>query len=70
MSNVLDRVAATASQYDFDLKKVIARGISTGGYFAFRIAHTHTDRAFVLFQAAFRKSQLGRRRQLTIRRCR
>ena len=48
MSSVLDWVAATALKYDFDLKKVIARGISTGGYYAFRIAHTHADRLFAV----------------------
>ena len=46
MSSVLDWVAATASSYDFDPEKIIARGISTGGYYAFRVAHTHADRLF------------------------
>jgi len=44
MSSVIDWVTANASRYEFNLKKVIARGISTGGYYAFRIAHTHADR--------------------------
>lgn len=44
MSSVLDWVAASASQYSFDLAEVLARGISTGGYYALRIAHTHADR--------------------------
>ena len=48
MSSVLDWVAASVSQYGFDLTKVIARGISTGGYYAFRIAHTHADRLFAV----------------------
>ena len=46
MSSVLDWVAASASQYGFDPEKIIARGISTGGYYAFRVAHTHADRLF------------------------
>jgi dienelactone hydrolase len=46
MSSVLDWVAATASKYEFNLKKIVARGVSTGGYYAFRIAHTHPDRLF------------------------
>ena len=46
MSSVLDWVAASASQFGFDAKKIIARGISTGGYYALRIAHTHADRLF------------------------
>lgn len=44
ISSVIDWVTANASRYEFNLKKVIARGISTGGYYAFRIAHTHADR--------------------------
>ena len=46
MSSVLDWVGASATQYGFDVSKVIARGISTGGYYAFRIAHTHANRLF------------------------
>ncbi len=46
MSSVLDWVAANALQYGFDLRKIVARGISTGGYYAMRIAHTHADRLF------------------------
>ena len=46
MSSVLDWVFANASAYHFDSAKVIARGISTGGYYAFRVAHTHADRLF------------------------
>ena len=48
MSSVLDWVAANALQYGFDLGKVVARGISTGGYYAMRIAHTHPDRLFAV----------------------
>ena len=48
MSSVLDWVAANASQYQLDLTRVMARGISTGGYYAFRIAHTHADRLFAV----------------------
>ncbi len=48
MSSVLDWVSANAAQYSFDLTKVVARGISTGGYYAMRIAHTHADRLFAV----------------------
>ena len=48
MSSVIDWVAANAAAYGFDQSKIIARGISTGGYYAFRIAHTHADRLFAV----------------------
>ncbi len=48
MSSVIDWVAANASKYDFNLKRVVARGISTGGYYAFRTAHTHAERMFAV----------------------
>ena len=48
MSSVIDWAIANASKYEFDRKKIIARGISTGGYYAFRIAHTHADRLFAV----------------------
>jgi pimeloyl-ACP methyl ester carboxylesterase len=48
MSSVLDWVAANAFAYSFDLTKVVARGISTGGYYAMRMAHTHADRLFAV----------------------
>jgi hypothetical protein len=48
MSSVIDWVAATASKYGFDPKKVIARGISTGGYYAIRVAQTHAYRLFAV----------------------
>jgi pimeloyl-ACP methyl ester carboxylesterase len=44
MSSVIGWVNANAGKYEFDEKKIIARGISTGGYYAFRLAHTHADR--------------------------
>lgn len=44
MGSVLDWVAACAGEYGFDANKVCARGVSTGGYYAFRIAHTHAGR--------------------------
>lgn len=43
MNSVMDWVAAAASTFGFDSKKVIARGVSTGGYYAFRVAHSHAD---------------------------
>ena len=48
MSSVMDWVAASSSKYDFNLERVVARGISTGGYYAFRIAHTHAERLFAV----------------------
>lgn len=44
MSSILDWVAASAAAYGFDPRKIFARGISTGGYYALRVAHTHADR--------------------------
>ena len=67
MSTVLDWVAANSTSYGFDTSKVVARGISTGGYYAMRIAHTHADRLFAvvaqgggchhMFDAAWIKAQ-------------
>ena len=48
MSSVVDWVLAHAGEYDLDQTKIIARGISTGGYYAFRIAHTEADRLFAV----------------------
>jgi pimeloyl-ACP methyl ester carboxylesterase len=48
MSSVLDWMVASASEYGFNPEKILARGISTGGYYAFRIAHTHADRLFAV----------------------
>jgi pimeloyl-ACP methyl ester carboxylesterase len=48
ISSVIDWVAANAPAYEFDQNKVLARGISTGGYYAFRAAHTHGDRLFAV----------------------
>ena len=48
MSSVLDWVSANADALELDRKKIVARGISTGGYYAFRIAHTHADRLFAV----------------------
>jgi Prolyl oligopeptidase family len=44
----LDWVAANAVGYGFDLTKVLARGISTGGYYAMRVARTHAARLFAV----------------------
>lgn len=48
MSSVLDWVVASAPEYGFDPGKILALGISTGGYYAFRVAHTHRDRLFAV----------------------
>jgi dipeptidyl aminopeptidase/acylaminoacyl peptidase len=44
-STVLDWVA---TQEHFDSSKVVVRGVSCGGYYAMRIAHTHADRLFAV----------------------
>ena len=42
MSSVIDWVTtAGADEHNFDARMIIARGVSTGGYYAFRAAHTH-----------------------------
>lgn len=46
MASVLDWVAESATRLGFDTGKVVLRGLSTGGYYAFRAAHTHADRLF------------------------
>lgn len=43
-SSVLDWIDENKSRYGFDTSRIMARGISTGGYYAMRIAHTHADR--------------------------
>ena len=48
MTSVLDWVVANAAEYGFDVAKILARGISTGGYYAMRVAHTHADRLFAV----------------------
>ena len=48
MSSVLDWVRANAVELDLDPARIIARGISTGGYYAMRIAHTHADQLFAV----------------------
>jgi acetyl esterase/lipase len=48
MSSVLDWVAANAVEYGFNPARILARGISTGGYYALRVAHTHADRLFAV----------------------
>lgn len=40
-SSVLDWIQ---EQEMFDRKRICVRGVSTGGYYAMRIAHTHADR--------------------------
>ena len=48
MSSVLDWIVSNAAHYGFDTSKIVARGISTGGHYAMRIAHTHADRLFAV----------------------
>ncbi len=48
MSSVLDWVADNSADYALDTTRTLARGISTGGYYAIRVAHTHADRLFAV----------------------
>ena len=48
MGSILDWVESSKLEYGFNLEKVVARGISTGGYYAFRVAHTHANRLFAV----------------------
>lgn len=48
MSSVIDWVVANASRYEFDEQRIVVRGISTGGYYAIRTAHTHANRLFAV----------------------
>ena len=47
-SSVLDWIDGQSSQYSFNSSRIVARGMSTGGYNAMRIAHTHADRLFAV----------------------
>lgn len=44
MSSVIDWVIARRQAYAFDQSRILIRGVSTGGYYAYRAAHTHADR--------------------------
>lgn len=48
ISSVLDWVAARAAEYGFDPTKIVARGISTGGYYAMRVAYAHADHLWAM----------------------
>lgn len=43
-SSVLDWVDAHQDEYGFDASRIVVRGLSTGGYYAMRLAHTHASR--------------------------
>lgn len=45
-SSVIDWVEENAGSYSFDGKRIGVMGVSTGGYYAVRIAHTHADKLF------------------------
>ena len=47
-SSVLDWVSVSAAERGLDAGRVVARGISTGGHYAFRAAHTHAERLFAV----------------------
>ncbi len=44
VNSVLDWVGSSASSRALDPSRTFARGISTGGYYAFRAGHMHADR--------------------------
>ncbi|MEV7600992.1 alpha/beta fold hydrolase [Kitasatospora sp. NPDC089797] len=44
MSSILDWVTDSAPESGFDPATILAWGVSTGGYYAQRVAHTHADR--------------------------
>jgi poly(3-hydroxybutyrate) depolymerase len=48
MSSVLDWVYSNASECGFNIARIVARGISTGGYYAIRVAHTHAEQLFAV----------------------
>ncbi|MBS2533344.1 alpha/beta hydrolase [Catenulispora sp. NF23] len=48
ISSILDWIVASAPEFGFDPGTILARGVSTGGYHAVRIAHTHADRLFAV----------------------
>lgn len=47
-SSVFDWIDANKTRYRFDTTKTFARGMSTGGYHAIRIAHTHADKLYAV----------------------
>lgn len=44
MDSIFDWIGANAVSLSLDPTRIVARGISTGGYYAFRVAHTHASR--------------------------
>jgi pimeloyl-ACP methyl ester carboxylesterase len=48
ISSVLDWIVAGAAEFGFDPDTILVRGVSTGGYYALRAAHTHADRLFAV----------------------
>ena len=48
MSSVIDWVIAGAEQHQRNPTRIAVRGISTVGYYAFRVAHTHADELFAV----------------------
>ncbi|KAH8886153.1 alpha/beta-hydrolase [Thozetella sp. PMI_491] len=47
-SSVLDWIEQVKGSYGFNPARIVARGVSTGGYYAMRIAHTHHDRLYAV----------------------
>ena len=48
MSSVLDWLYSNANEYGFNVARIVARGISTGGYYAIRVAHIHAEQLFAV----------------------
>ena len=48
-ASVLDWIYTVGRErYHFDTSRIVARGVSTGGYYAMRIAHTEANRLFAV----------------------
>ena len=48
LSSILDWAAGSAPEFGLDAATILVWGVSTGGYYAMRAAHTHADRLFAV----------------------
>ena len=48
LSSILDWTVDSASEFGLDPATILVWGVSTGGYYATRAAHTHADRLFAV----------------------
>ena len=48
LSSILDWAVDSASEFGLDPAAILVWGVSTGGYYATRAAHTHADRLFAV----------------------